>query len=157
MGTTSLRAHEALAGVERLAVDTAPIIYLIEAHPRYEALVLEVFERIARGSLTGYTSVITLTEVLVHPLKQGRQELVDTYSQLLLTSNSFVAVPIDAAMASQAALLRSRYKIRTPDALQLACAIASGCQGFLTNDLRLRPVKEIPVLALDDWISEDNG
>ncbi len=69
MGRTSLRAHEALAGVQRLAIDTAPIIYLIEAHPRYEALVPEVFERIAKDALTGYTSVITLTEVLVHPLR----------------------------------------------------------------------------------------
>ncbi len=118
---------------------------------------LEVFERIAQGALTGFTSVITLTEVLVHQLRHGHQELVDTYSQLLLTSNNFVTVPIDVAMASQAALLRSRYKIRTPDALQLACAMTSGCQGFLTNDLRLRPVKEIPVLALDDWIAKDEG
>ncbi len=68
-----------------------------------------------------------------------------------------MTVPIDVAMASQAALLRSRYRIKTPDALQLACAMASGCQAFLTNDLRLRPVKEIPVLVLDDWLAKHDG
>lgn len=58
-----MKLDDALAGVAQLGLDTAPIIYYIEAHPRYEALVEHVFDLIARGSLTGVTSVITLTEV----------------------------------------------------------------------------------------------
>jgi hypothetical protein len=55
---------DALAGVARLGLDTAPIIYFVEAHPNYDARVTAVFQRIATGALTAYTSVISLREVL---------------------------------------------------------------------------------------------
>ena len=58
-------------------------------------------------------------------------------------------------VAETAADLRASYNLRTPDALQLATAIVSGCQGFLTNDRGLIRVKTIPVLVLDDLILDD--
>jgi hypothetical protein len=39
-----------LTAVSRLAFDTAPIIYFVEAHPRYDALVTAIFERLVRRS-----------------------------------------------------------------------------------------------------------
>lgn len=39
--------EDALVGVSRLAIDTAPVIYFIEAHPRYDAVVSRVFQLIA--------------------------------------------------------------------------------------------------------------
>ena len=36
---------DALAGITRLAIDTAPIIYFVEANPRDDVLVTEVFRR----------------------------------------------------------------------------------------------------------------
>jgi hypothetical protein len=48
---------DALVGVARLGLDTAPIIYFVEAHPNYDARVTAVFQRIATGALTAYTSV----------------------------------------------------------------------------------------------------
>jgi hypothetical protein len=66
-----MRLEAALAGVSRLAFDTAPMIYFVEAHPRYDALMTSIFERIARGEIKGVTSVITLTEVLVRPAQMG--------------------------------------------------------------------------------------
>ena len=35
---------DVLAGVLRLGLDTSPVIYFVEAHPHYDALVTEVFE-----------------------------------------------------------------------------------------------------------------
>jgi predicted nucleic acid-binding protein len=40
----------------------------------------------------------------------------------------------------QAASLRARYGLRTPDALQISVALAAGCSAFLTNDARLQRV-----------------
>ncbi len=62
--------EQALLGVSRLGLDTPPIIYFVEAHPKYDALVMSLFKRMEHGGLVGLTSVITLTEVLVHPLRQ---------------------------------------------------------------------------------------
>lgn len=144
-----IRLHDALAAVSRLAFDTAPIIYFMEAHPRYDALVSAIFERVARGELEGLTSVISLTEVLVHPIQQGNQTLGDLYTDLLLHSEHFETVPIDAATAGYAAKLRAKHQIRTPDALQVASALTAGCDAFLTNDAKLLRVTELRVLVLD--------
>jgi len=94
--------------------------------------------------------VITLTEVLVHPLRQGNPRLSDEYRSLLLTSGDFQTLPIDAAMAEQGADLRARYGLRTPDALQIATALAAGCTALLTNDARLQRVTDLRVLVLDE-------
>jgi ABC-type uncharacterized transport system fused permease/ATPase subunit len=40
-----------------------------------------------------------------------------------------------------AARLRADSRLRTPDALQLAAAIESGCDAFLCNDFRGQPLK----------------
>ncbi len=72
-----MKLDDALAGIDSLGFDTAPIIYFVEAHPHYDTLVTEVFRRVAAGALQGVTSVITLTEVLVHPFRHGNQHLGD--------------------------------------------------------------------------------
>ena len=63
--------NDALVDVTTVGFDTSPIIYLIEAHPEYDGLVTEIFHRIDQGISTGFTSAITLTEVLTRPPQQG--------------------------------------------------------------------------------------
>ncbi|MBK9715381.1 MAG: PIN domain-containing protein [Kouleothrix sp.] len=65
-------------------------------------------------------------------------------------SDGHRASPIDAVVADQAAELRASYGLRTPDALQIAAALAAGCTAFLTNDARLQRVTELRVLVLDE-------
>ncbi|HEY0349627.1 MAG TPA: hypothetical protein VGC60_15875, partial [Pyrinomonadaceae bacterium] len=61
------------ARVSNLAFDTAPIIYFVEANPAYDELVSDIFNRVATGVLNGWTSVISLTEVLVQPIISGEK------------------------------------------------------------------------------------
>lgn len=145
-----MKLDDALAGVARLGLDTAPIIYYIEAHPRYEALVEHIFDLIARGSVTGVTSAITLTEVLVQPFLHNNTQLQQEYRDLLLHSDHFEVTSIDMNIAERAADLRARYGLRTPDALQIAAALLSGCQAFLTNDTKLGRVVELRILVLEN-------
>jgi predicted nucleic acid-binding protein len=49
-----------------------------------------------------------------------------------------------------AAELRARYRIKLPDAIQIAAALAKRCEAFITNDRQLAKVSEIRVLVLDD-------
>lgn len=141
---------DALSGVTVLGLDTAPVIYFVEAHPQYDARVTAVFQRIASGTLAGITSIITLSEVLVQPLVHQHADLVQEYRDLLLNSAGFQTLAIEAAVAELAAALRAEYRIRLPDALQIAAALAAGCQAFLTNDLALRRVTALRVLVLDE-------
>jgi len=150
---------DALIGVTRLGFDTSPIIYLIEVHPAYDALVTEIFRRIDQGGMVGFTSTITLTEVLTLPVKQGDRDLQIEYCDLLLHSANFSMLSVNAEIAELAAKLRAQYGLRTPDALQIAAAKIANCQAFLTNDKDLKIVSDVNVLVLDEleFKQEENG
>jgi len=145
-----MKIEEALRGVSRLAFDTAPIIYFVEANPTYDALVSNIFNRVASGVIEGRTSVISLSEVLVQPILARRSDLQNAYRELLLKSSNFQTLPIGATVAENAARLRAVYGLRLPDAIQIAFAIDSGCQAIVCNDHSMRRVTELPVLVLDD-------
>ena len=142
--------NDALANVTMLGLDTPPIIYFIETHPKYDARVTEIFRRIDRGIMTGFTSAITLTEVLTQPLKQGQIYFQREYRDLLLHSTNFYTLPVNAEIAEHAAGLRAQYGLRTADALQVAVAKMANCQAFLTNDKSLQRVEDVKVLVLDE-------
>jgi predicted nucleic acid-binding protein len=141
---------EALAGVTALGFDTALLIYFVERHPAYVDMIREVLRRVDSGAITGYSSVVTLTEVLTQPKRVGNTKIENEYRDLLLHSRNFGLILIDASIAERAADLRARYSLRTPDALQIAAALAAGCEAFLTNDPPLKRVTELRVLVLDD-------
>ena len=145
-----MKLDDALKGVSRLAFDTSPIIYFVEANPAYDKLVSNIFSRVAAGELEGWTSVITLSEVLVQPIVTGRTDLQEAYRDLLLSSSNFQTVPITARIAERAAGIRAAYGLHLPDAIQVAFALDAGCQAMVCNDRSMNRVKELAVLVLDD-------
>jgi predicted nucleic acid-binding protein len=134
----------------KLALGTPPVIYFVEAHAQYDSLVTAIFQKINEGQILGLTSVITVTEVLVLPLRHGNISLASAYWDLLTNSDNMQMTSIDPETAKMAADLRARYNLRAPDALQLAAAIKSGCDAFLTNDVTLKKVTELKVLVLSE-------
>ena len=48
------------------------LIYFVEEDPDYAPLVRAIFELLDGGQLLGCSSVLTLLEVLVQPLRAGR-------------------------------------------------------------------------------------
>lgn len=145
-----MKVEEAFQGVSKLAFDTAPIIYFVEANLSYDKLVSNIFNRVAAGSLEGWASVISLSEVLVQPIVSGRNDLQQAYRELLLKSSNFHTIPISAAVAENAAHMRATYGLRLPDAIQIAFALDVGCQAIVCNDHSMRRVTELSVLILDD-------
>lgn len=145
-----IRLDEALAGVTALGFDTSPFIYFIERHPRYLDVIREVIRRVDAGRMRGYTSVVTLVEVLTQPKRIGNATIEREYRDLLLHSRHFELISIDAAIAERASDLRATHGLRTPDALPIAAALYAGCQGFLTNDLTFKRVADLKILALDE-------
>ncbi len=137
----------------RIMFDTAPIIYFIEEHKDYGKITDNIFTILKNDyNYCAFSSVITLSEVLTKPLKDGRKDIVEKYRQFLLNSINFVIYPVDAIIAEKAALLRAIYDIKTPDAMQLSTGIENQGTIFITNDKNLKKVKEIEVLVLQDYI-----
>ena len=131
-----------------IAFDSAPLIYYIEEHSIYLAVADEVFGIVDRGESQGMTSVLTLQEVLVKPLKEGRTDLADRYREVLTNSANITLHPINQEVCERAARLRAKYQwLRTPDALQVATAIQQA-EVIVTNDERWQKLTELEVAVL---------
>lgn len=134
-----------------MAFDTAPLIYYIEENLTYLPLVEELFELIDNGSAQGMTSVLTLLEVLVMPMREGQEDIADHYRDILTGSANIMLHPIVAAVCETAADLRSKYTwLRTPDAIQIATAISNQAATIITNNERWKRIVEIETIVLDD-------
>ncbi|MBE2269162.1 MAG: PIN domain-containing protein [Anaerolinea sp.] len=145
-----MRLVEALKDVKRIAIDTVCVIYFIENHPEYANAVEYVLRLIEQDKLEAQSSVITLAETLVKPLKLKDVKLEDDYRDFLQDRENLPLNPISEIVAERAAILRAKYNLKLADALQIATAILSGCDAFLTNDVGIKRVTEIRVLVLDE-------
>lgn len=134
-------------------IDTAPIIYYIEENSKYLHIVDQIFPRLNQG-IFAFSSILTLTEVLPHPLRQNNHDLAKRYRDFLLHSRNFVLYSVDETVAERAAEIRAQYQYRTPDAIQLATGLEHNATLFITNDKRLKNFPELTVLVLDDFLSQ---
>jgi predicted nucleic acid-binding protein len=132
-----------------VGLDTAPLIYFIEKHPTYLPLLLPFFEALDRGDIQVVTSTLTLTEVLVHPYRDGNRALAEQYFQTLLNARNLRTVPLSPAIAVEAARIRAAYQLKTPDAIQLATAKEGGATAFLTNDAGLAGIPGLRLVVLE--------
>ncbi len=134
-------------------LDTAPLIYFIEGHSTYQPILASLFDFNDKGGFSllllllllltsTITSTVTLLEVLVKPLREEQAGVARQYRDILTTAPGIEVIDITAAIAENAARLRARYNLRTPDAIQLATSIGTGADYFLTNDHRLKVVSE---------------
>lgn len=136
--------------INKLFIDTAPFIYFIEEHKKYLTFIKPIFTKIDNFNIIATTSTITVIEVLVQPIKEGNKNLENKYLEILKHNANLEIIPIDINIAEKAAEIRSKYDIKTPDAIQIASAIVHNCDSFFTNDTKLKRVKEINIITLND-------
>jgi len=114
-----------------------PLIYFIERHPVFAPKLRPFFEAADRREFRLVTSVVTLIEVLILPLRTGRHDLAREYRDILVRSASLKALPVTLETSELEAQLRASHNIRTPDAIPVATAKTAGASWFLTNDAGL--------------------
>jgi predicted nucleic acid-binding protein len=133
---------------KRIFLDTAPLIYFIEAESNFLSLLDDLFS--PANNCKFVTSVITLSEVLVAPFRAKKFQLAKQYEEILTMSKNIEILEINVEIAKEAAKIRANYPIKTPDAIQLAAAKYSVVDYFLTHDLRLKSFKDLNVITLLD-------
>jgi len=144
---------EELTRINSIFIDTAPIIYYIEAHPQFGPLAKEVVSAFQSGDLNAYSSVITLAEVLPKPVERGDERLARKFAEFLKHGRNLTMIEISETTAEAAGRLRGRYSfLNTVDAIQLAAAIEVGAGAFLTNDVKLQKFDELKVIILKDYL-----
>jgi predicted nucleic acid-binding protein len=142
---------KSLAGHKIVGIDTSPFIYHLEEDPAYSKLTVRLFEEVEKGSLKDVTSVLTLMEVLDRPKQVGDRQAVEDYRFVLKTFPNLALRPIDESCAERASDLRAEYGTRPLDALQVGTALSNHATGFVTNDGKLKRIRELEVLVLDDF------
>ena len=115
---------------ERIGLDTNLFIYFIENHPRYGSWCSSLFDLIERGHNPAVTSIVTMLELLVQPYRDQKEELAQKIFALVSSYPGIEWVPVTMNVADRAAELRGRYRLSTPDAIQLATAIGHKATRF---------------------------
>ncbi len=142
-----------LQKIRTIFIDTAPIIYYIEDHQDFAPLMTQIVNDFQSNTLTAYSSVITLTEVLPKPIQKNQNGLATKFSEFLKKGKNFNLIEISENIAEKAGRLRGKYlNLKALDAIQLASAISLELDAFLTNDKKLKQVNEIKVLLLKDYL-----
>jgi predicted nucleic acid-binding protein len=132
----------------KVYLDTNVFIYAVEAVAEYVAAVEVLFGLIEDGTVSAVTSELTLAEALAKPLEVGRYDIAQVYEAMLTPSTWLSVVPIDRSILIEAAKLQAQLKLRLPDAIHVATAIATGCPTVLSNDRRLQVPPGIKLLRL---------
>lgn len=106
--------------------------------------VIDGFVRSGRNSAV--VSTVTVTELLVHPLRAGRAETYRELIDLLRYFPNLHLRGVDFDVAETAARLRAEHGLRTPDALIVATGLVGAVPHLVTNDKewrrRLQPLQE---------------
>jgi len=130
----------------RVTVDSAPIIYFLEDHPKLAARFAPVFDAAAQGALSIFVSTITVAEVVAGPLKAGNEILAAQYCEALRGSKNWEIIPVTEEIAILAARIRAIRNLPS-DAIQVATAVATASVALVTHDIDFSKVREIKIIS----------
>jgi predicted nucleic acid-binding protein len=125
----------------RVYLDAAPVIYTVEQVPLYAAA---VDARLSAHSVKRVASDLTRMECRVKPLREGNADLLKDFDDYFEGAVAEI-VALSREVIDRATEIRAQYGFKTPDAIHLAAAVASGCDVFLTNDHRLDRFTDITI------------
>jgi predicted nucleic acid-binding protein len=137
---------------QRVLIDTGVWIYHFEQHPKFGPPAGRVVEALEAGKFRGIASELSLLELTVRPLQLGRQDVADDYEVLLGYFPNLELEPISREILLQAAELRARHRLRTPDAIQIATGLRTGATLAVSNDAAWRDLPFIETVILSDLI-----
>jgi len=142
---------DALRGHRLVLLDSCIWIYHLEQNPDYVNLTRTLLRQVATGDCRGISSELTLLEIQMAPISQGRAEIAGEYEILLDNFPNLTLQPVDRNILRRAAQLRARYKLKTPDAIILGTGLELGASLAVTNDKQWKRVKGIQVVCLADY------
>jgi predicted nucleic acid-binding protein len=134
----------------KVGIDTSVFIYQVEESAKYVEPVDRIFAWLEVPSNSAATSTITMLELLVQPYQQSDVHRVNKFYALLSTYPNLEWIPPTLDIADSAARLRAEHRLKIPDALQAATALAAQATAFVTNDAVFRRLPGLEVLILDE-------
>ncbi|MGD9882154.1 MAG: type II toxin-antitoxin system VapC family toxin [Reyranella sp.] len=127
-----------------LLVDSAPVIYALERHPKLAARFIPVFEAHAEGKLRLAVTTVAVCEILTGPAKLNDEAAIRRYRA---TFESWQVVDLNQRIAESAARLRASLGLRTADAIQAASALAINAAALVTYDRDFSRLRSLRVIS----------
>lgn len=149
MGTQALNKRSLFLRnkFKTFALDTNIFIYHFHRYPKFTELADNLFLYFEKQKRRTVTSIISLVELLSYKVGDEKiKELKEAFN----TTPNLTIYAVEDDIADRAAQIRRKYNFRLPDSIQLATALHSKAQAFITNDRRLKRFKELPVLLLSE-------
>lgn len=106
-----------------LFLDTCALIYRFEGNAAFRAATMALLSQLSTGSVLTAVAVsrLSLLECRVKPMRLGDLALIKRFDAFFVACQ---IVELSAEVVETATLLRVRYGLKTPDALQAAAALS---------------------------------
>lgn len=124
-----------------LLLDSVALVYFIEQNPRYFTLADAIIRWVVSGGLPAVASSLILSEVLVFAYRGGSPATARTVRDAIRRLPNLSVVDVTQQIADDAASVRARHNLRTPDAIHVATGLRRRATWMVTNDRRLRRVE----------------
>ena len=100
-----------------------------------------------------FTGEITVAEIMVMPFKVNDTGLIHFYTKALNDMNFINLIPTTQDIYVKTAYLRASFpKMKTPDSIHVASAIAAKTDVFITNDASICTPKTLDKILLSDFL-----
>lgn len=129
-----------------LYLDACVFIYSVERLEPFRTLLEPIWHQSETGFLSLVTSELTIAEVLVKPIRENDQVLVDIYREQF-ASSEIQLIPTTRLIWEETARLRALTNLRTPDAVHATTALQEGYTAFVTNDRVFRRIERLNVIV----------
>ena len=116
-------------------LDTNIFIKAFEDRDALSARLAELFVlETPLGHQAFSTCELTLAELLVKPFRDQDVIRIQRYEDLLTSSAWLQVGPVDRQVLAAAALIRTEFRLKLPDAIHLSAAMHFRCRYFLSDD-----------------------
>lgn len=136
---------------KKIFLDATPIIYFIQHNEIHFEKTAKIFSFFSEADLKIISSDIVTAESCVHAYRNNDVEVLNNFAGLMELLNVKI-LHTSEEIARKTSKIRAEYKsFETPDAFNLATAVISGCDIFLTNDKRLKKFDEVKCVMVDEF------
>ena len=138
----------------RLFLDACALIYRFEGAAEFRTAATDVIAQLtqAQPSVELAVSRLSVLECRVKPLREGDSALLKRYNDFFA---AVTIVELKPAVVELATNLRVRHGLKTPDALQAACALSLlGETVFVTGDFAFTKVLGLDVRLIGSKLAQ---
>lgn len=148
------RFVEALRDAGVVHVDACVLGLHLTGEARYLPLTRALLHGLENGEFEGRTSAISLYQLLVEPFRHGKDSQAETIEACLAALPGLDIVPVSPVIARQAAQVRAQLGGSVERATQIATALATDAEVFVTQRSALRRIAGMGVEQLDTYTTD---